>query len=75
MQKNLTAWKIYVWQICPVGVQKVKQYLHLDHGRELKSSGDGYLQANSPSVASESQYDGDDNDVDDGDSEKEKRLI
>ena len=41
-----------------------------------QSSGDGYLQENSPSVASEGQYDGDDDDDDDGggDSEKEKQT-
>ena len=41
-----------------------------------QSSGDGYLQENSPSVASEGQNDGDDDDNDDdnGDSEKEKQT-
>ena len=39
-----------------------------------QSSGDGYLQENSPSVASEGQYDGDDDDDDGGDSEKEKQT-
>ena len=42
--------------------------------KRTQSSGDGYLQENSPSVASEGQYDGDDDDVDDGDSEKEKQT-
>ena len=39
-----------------------------------QSSGDGNLQENSPSVASEGQYDGDDDVDDDGDSEKEKQT-
>ena len=40
----------------------------------IGSSADGYLQENSPSVASEGQYDDDDDDDEVGDSEKEKQT-
>ena len=63
MKKGVTTWKTYVWHLLAFRKKRCHQ---LDHERKgTRSSGDGYLQENNTSVASEGRCDDDDDDDDD----------